>query len=101
MAWPEDLSMKTIAIAVVACFASLSAFGSSPVFAQTIIEDWAKVKPPAPPEIKPVTIDVASTALLILDFNGAQDPTKGPCQDEASLPGVGAQSAKVDCRRPG
>jgi nicotinamidase-related amidase len=76
MAWMEDESMKTT---VVACFASLFAIGASPVFAQTIIEDWGKVKPPAPPEIKPVTIDAVNTALLILDFNGAQDPTKGPC----------------------
>jgi nicotinamidase-related amidase len=71
--------MKTIVVAVAACFASLSVTGAPPVFAQTVIEDWAKVKAPAPPEIKPVTIEVASTALLILDFNGAQDPTKGPC----------------------
>jgi nicotinamidase-related amidase len=52
---------------------------NSPVSAQTIIDDWQKVKPPAPPELKDVTVDPKTTALLILDFNGAQDPTKGPC----------------------
>jgi nicotinamidase-related amidase len=51
----------------------------SPAWGQTIIEDWAQVKPPPPPELKSVTIDPKTTALLVLDFNGAQDPTKGPC----------------------
>jgi nicotinamidase-related amidase len=49
------------------------------VCAQTIIDDWAKVKVPAAPELKPVTVTPAETALLVLDFNGAQDPAKGPC----------------------
>lgn len=51
----------------------------SPAAAQTIIDDWQKVKPPAAPELKTVTVDPKTTALLVLDFNGAQDPTKGPC----------------------
>jgi nicotinamidase-related amidase len=97
--------MKSIVAAVAACFVSLSLPGASPVFAQTIIEDWDKVKPPAPPEIKPVTLDVASTALLILDFNGAQDPTKGPCNAKtkprclASVPKV--QKLIADARAKG
>ena len=52
---------------------------TSPAAAQTIIDDWQKVKPPAAPELKQITVDPKTTALLILDFNGAQDPTKGPC----------------------
>lgn len=52
---------------------------ASPASAQTIIDDWNTVCVPPPPELKPVTIDRPSTALLILDFNGAQDPSKGPC----------------------
>ncbi|MFK0161729.1 isochorismatase family protein [Rhizobium sp. NPDC090279] len=65
-----------------------------PAAAQTIIDDWQKVKPPAPPELKSVTVDPKTTALLILDFNGAQDPTKGPCNEKtkprclASVPKV-------------
>lgn len=47
--------------------------------AQTIIDDWTKVVAPAPPELKAVTVDSENTAFLVLDFNGAQDPTKGPC----------------------
>lgn len=52
---------------------------TSPASAQTIIDDWNMVHVPPPPELKAVTIDRPSTALLILDFNGAQDPLKGPC----------------------
>ncbi len=60
------------------CIGFSSALTSSAA-AQTIIDDWQKVKPPAVPELKTVTVDPKTTALLILDFNGAQDPTKGPC----------------------
>jgi nicotinamidase-related amidase len=37
-------------------------------FAQTIIDEWATVQPPKPPELKPVTLDPNTTALLVLDF---------------------------------
>jgi len=36
-------------------------------FAQTIVDEWASVKVPPAPELKPVTIDPKATALLILD----------------------------------
>lgn len=39
------------------------------VSGQTIIEEWSAVKTPAPPEVKGVSLDPASTALLLLDFN--------------------------------
>jgi nicotinamidase-related amidase len=38
------------------------------VDAQNIIEEWQTVRIPPPPEIKPVTVDAKSTALLLLDF---------------------------------
>ena len=74
--------------------AAVSPVMTSPAAAQTIIDDWNKVKVPAPPQLKPVTVDLKTTALLVLDFNGAQDPTKGPCNKNtkprclASLPKV-------------
>ena len=39
-------------------------------FAQskTIIDEWASVQPPKPPELKPVTVDPKVTALLVLDL---------------------------------
>lgn len=80
---------------LLACAALLSlscAFTSAK--AETIIDEWKTIKVPAAPELKPVTIDAKTTALLLLDFNGAQDPTKGPCNKDskprclASLPKV-------------
>ena len=37
--------------------------------AATIIDEWSSVKVPPPPPTKPVTLDKATTALLLLDFN--------------------------------
>jgi nicotinamidase-related amidase len=56
--------------------------------AQTIIDQWSSVTAPPPPELKPMTVDPATTALLMLDF------VKQTCNQErrprclASLPKV-------------
>jgi nicotinamidase-related amidase len=42
--------------------------GVVPAGAATIIEEWSSVKPPPAPELKPVTIEAKTTALLMLDF---------------------------------
>jgi nicotinamidase-related amidase len=39
-----------------------------PAPAQTIIDEWASVKAPPAPQLKAVTIDTKTTALLMLDF---------------------------------
>ncbi|PKN21029.1 MAG: hypothetical protein CVU71_01265 [Deltaproteobacteria bacterium HGW-Deltaproteobacteria-6] len=44
-------------------------FMSGPLFSQTIIDEWAAVKAPQAPELKTITIEPATTALLLLDFN--------------------------------
>ena len=49
----------------------------SPARAGNIIEEWGNVKAPAAPEVKAVTVDPKTTALLLLDF-GAHDPYCGP-----------------------
>jgi len=41
---------------------------TAPAVAQTIIDEWASVKAPPAPELKPVTIDAKTTAFLVLDF---------------------------------
>jgi nicotinamidase-related amidase len=64
--------------------------------ADTIIDDWANVQAPPPPELKPVTVDPKTDALLLLDFNGFDAPASGPCNRAqrplclASLPKVKA-----------
>jgi nicotinamidase-related amidase len=37
--------------------------------APDILQEWATIKAPPPPAIKPVTIDPAKTALISMDFN--------------------------------
>jgi nicotinamidase-related amidase len=49
------------AVMVVMAFAASSS-------ATDILDDWATAKAPPPPELKPVTVDAPTTALLILDM---------------------------------
>jgi nicotinamidase-related amidase len=37
--------------------------------ADSVIDEWAAVKVPPPPELKPVSIDAASTALIVMDIS--------------------------------
>jgi len=48
----------------------LVSFIAADSFAQTktIVDEWATVQAPKPPELKPVTLDPKTTALLVLDF---------------------------------
>lgn len=36
--------------------------------AQSVIDDWYQAKLPPPPQLKPVTLDPKTTALLVMDF---------------------------------
>jgi nicotinamidase-related amidase len=69
--------------------------------AETIIDDWANVKTPPPPELKPVVIDPKTDAFLVLDFNGHDAADSGPCNKTtklrcvASLPKVRAALDKA------
>jgi nicotinamidase-related amidase len=59
---------KTLCLAA-ATVALAAAIGSlSPLRAADIIADWSSVTLPPAPELKPVTLDGQSTALLILDI---------------------------------
>ena len=91
------IALKTVGKGMIlAAMTATMALGTAatPAAAQTIIDEWQQIKVPAAPELKPVKADVPTTALLLLDFNGAQDPTKGPCNSRtkprclASLPKV-------------
>jgi nicotinamidase-related amidase len=69
-------------------FAAAAALWAAPVQAQTIVDEWASVKAPAPIELKTVKVDPKTTALLVLDL------VKQTCNAErrprclASLPKV-------------
>src|SRR5262245_24268639 len=55
--------LRGAAIAAVTLILTFAALASADIF-----DDWAKVQPPPPPELKPVTLDGATTAFLILDM---------------------------------
>jgi nicotinamidase-related amidase len=55
--------------------------------AETVIDQWASVKTPPAPQLKPVTVDPKTTALLLLDFlPGPYCSSKPHCV--ASLPAM-------------
>lgn len=49
---------------------------TTPAQTQTVIEEWGTAKFPAPPALKPATIDPKDTAILVMDF------TKQTCTPE-------------------
>jgi nicotinamidase-related amidase len=53
---------------LVAVVSLLLVFTVAPGSAQTIVDEWAAVKAPPPPELKTPAIDPKTTALLILDI---------------------------------
>ena len=59
---------------------------ASPSVAADIIAEWATVKAPPVPELKPVTLDGKTTALLILDMMKSNCPTRPRCF--ATVPNV-------------
>ena len=70
---------------------AISICAVAPASADTIIDEWPTIKAPPAPTLKPVKVETATTALLLLDFSGAQDASKGPCNVKkprciASLP---------------
>ena len=51
-----------------AAFAVFVAIAAPASAQQTIIDEWSSIKVPPAPELKPVTVDPKTTALLLLDF---------------------------------
>lgn len=56
--------------------------------AQTIVDEWATVKAPPPPDLKPVTIDPKVTALLVLDVVKQSCNTQRRPRCVASVPKI-------------
>jgi nicotinamidase-related amidase len=77
--------MKRNLIAAVAILSVLAL----PARAGNVIDEWASVKTPAAPALKPVTVDPKTTALLLLDFI-PHDPYCGSGKPRcgASLPAM-------------
>jgi nicotinamidase-related amidase len=81
----RSLLSSVLVLSGVAVFAGAASTAAS---AATIIDEWASVKPEAAPELKSVTIDPKTTALLVMDL------VKGSCNNErrprcvASIPAI-------------
>lgn len=80
------LNMRTLwRGTVVAAAALIIAFAAS--FAATnILDDWDTVKAPPKPELKPVTLEASTTALLILDMQKGNCGVRPRCV--ATIPNV-------------
>jgi nicotinamidase-related amidase len=72
--------------AAVAGTLAVALFTASPSVAADIIAEWATVKAPPVPELKPVTLDGKTTALLILDMMKTNCPKRPRCS--ATVPNV-------------
>jgi nicotinamidase-related amidase len=57
-----------------------------PAMAGDIVSEWASIKAPAAPALKPVTVDAKTTALLMLDFMKQNCGKRPRCVD--SLPAM-------------
>jgi nicotinamidase-related amidase len=84
-------------IALLAAVAAVILSVAPPLAAQTIIDEWASVKAPQPPQLKPVTIDSKSTALLLLDFGKQNCGQRPRCL--ASLPKVQKLTAEARAKK--
>ena len=82
---------KLIVFVILLAFCLISASASAAVVIpeRTIVDEWDFVAIPAAPELKPVSLDAATTAYLILDI---QDPlcTKERLRCAASAPKIAA-----------
>src|ERR1700693_360858 len=56
--------------------------------ADSVIDEWATVKAPPPPELKPVTIDAASTALILMNIRTQSCTAEKRPRCVATLPKV-------------
>src|SRR5438128_1095203 len=69
--WEDCMNIArelSICVALSAAAFAGAGLGSQPARAGDIIAEWASVKPPPVPGLKPVTLDGKTTALLILDM---------------------------------
>jgi nicotinamidase-related amidase len=83
---PRDFTIRSAAFA---CSAALTillfCFSAN---AQTVVDVWDTVKAPPASELKPVTLDPKSTALLLLDFNKQTCSTERRPRCIASIPAM-------------
>src|ERR1700722_2577612 len=75
-------------VASVAGILALCGAGAAVAPAASVIDEWAAVKAPPPPELKPVTIDGASSALIVMDISTQSCSVERRPRCVAALPAV-------------
>jgi nicotinamidase-related amidase len=73
-------------LATLACATTIAAGIAIPALANDITTEWTNVKAPPAPELKSVTVDPKTTALLVLDFMKANCGARPRCV--SSVPSV-------------
>jgi len=73
------IQLRKVMLTAVAAAVAASFFMFPSARAGNIIEDWANVKAPPPPELKPVTVDAKTHAVIVFDMlksfcNGQRSP---------------------------
>ena len=79
-------TLATVA-AIIATATVLSSAADSTARAANIIDEWASVKSPSAPDLKAVTVDPKTTALLMLDYIPAPYCSANP-RCTATLPAI-------------
>jgi nicotinamidase-related amidase len=82
----QEDTMNVSRICTALTLAATIALGVSSVRAGDIVAEWATVKAPPAPELKPVTVEGKTTALLILDLMKENCGKRPRCQ--ATVPAV-------------
>ena len=78
--------MRPYAMTMITVATMASVLTLAPVQAASIIDEWNSVKAPPAPQVKPVTVDPKTTALLMLDFMNQNCGKRPRCVD--SLPAM-------------
>ena len=68
---------------------------SQPISAGTVVDEWSAVEPPAPVELKAVTVNATDTALLVLDIEERTCNMKSRPRCVESAPRIGAFLARA------
>jgi nicotinamidase-related amidase len=61
---------------------------STPVLAQAVTDEWSTVRVPEAPEVKAVTVDPKTTALLVMDFHSTRCTVQNRPRCPVALPRI-------------
>lgn len=94
----QEIDMKRAVNISAIVLVAAATMAAAPAFAGNVIDDWAGIKTPPAPQLKAVTVDPKTTALLMLDFMTQNCGKRPACM--ASIPDVKkllaeARAAKV------